>query len=220
VVQGILTALQTILGCACLYTLSASVLDVASMASIASEPLRAASTRGRPPLRGSHEIGHYQVIVERDLFAASALPDAAAEPTPAAPATATRLPLQLRGPTVMSDASRSLAVIEDTRTSETTVVATGDPIGEARVERIERERVLVSHAGRRELIVFPNERRSLGSASPGRDRSPGGARARPRSEARHTADRVRRQRPPRATASSPPPTDDLRDLPPASADPR
>jgi type II secretory pathway component PulC len=146
------------------------------------------------------ELSRYDVIARRNLFGgpSAALAPAAAQAT----AAVTTLPLRLLGTIVANPISRSLAVIADGGSNESVVVGTGDRIGDALVERIERDGVLLSRLGRLERIAFEDEKTPSAPA--------------PRPAARAAAARANRARAPgtqMAARPAPPPPSAARPAP-------
>jgi type II secretion system protein C len=95
-----------------------------------------------------------EIILKRNLFNASLL--APAVPVEEAPEDleATRLPLRLLGTAAAKPQEFSWAAVEDEDEQRTAVVQVGDPIQTARVERIERRRIVLSENGvLRELVL-------------------------------------------------------------------
>jgi type II secretion system protein C len=189
-----LTVVQTLLGIACLY-LMVSCAGSLLPASPDLEELDLAPPPEAPRI-AHRDPERYRIIGERNLFHAASLGAtmalAAAEET----LLETRLPLALRGTVVSPLREHSLAVIEHGPQSETIVVREGDWIGEARIEHVERKRVVLSNRGQRELIMFEEKSASVGSDGHATARA-----ARRTREAQELAARVNSQRPPPQTAS-------------------
>lgn len=217
-------AVRAVLGAACAYVVVSSLTGLISVPDRAPEPGAPAVPPPLPVLRAGVGLERYAVIVERNLFRTIGGMDAPIAP-PEERLPETRLPLRLRGTAVSDRAERSLAVVEDSRAGEALLVRVGERIAGARVERIERDRVILRYRGLLELITLPE------SASSGAGGSAEVAlRTRmvitddPAEEAR-AAERVRRLRPrPRAAVRDlgrgPAETDDdAIDSPPASPAP-
>jgi general secretion pathway protein C len=134
-------------------------------------------------VRASREWADREIILKRNLFNASLLaPAVPVEEEPPEELEATRLPLRLIGTAAATPADLSWAAVEDEQERRTVVVRVGDPIQTARVERIERRRIVLSEKGElRELVLDEDESaappRGLGRARMARR----GPRARPRS---------------------------------------
>ncbi len=188
-----LTVVQTLLGIACLYLMGscASAL-VPSSPELEELPLAPAPEAAQV---AKHDPQRYRIIGERNLFHAAGLGTVVALAPSEETLIETRLPLQLRGTVVSPLREHSLAVIEHGAQAETIVVREGDWVGEARIEHVERKRVVLSNRGQREQIMF--EEKSANGGSDGRAT----ARASRRTHAaKELAARVNSQRPPPQTA--------------------
>ena len=97
--------------------------------------------------------GDCSAIAERNIFASGKVSAVSEEPSKTGPAPAVKTQLQLRllG-TVAGDAEVARAVIEDMTTKVQDLYKTGDIVQGARVERIERNRVILMHGTRREIL--------------------------------------------------------------------
>ena len=131
-----------------------------------------------------------QAIIDRNLFQVSTLlpaaPVAAEEPSPDEELQATRLPLKLLGTAASGSAQQSWAAVEDQQNHKQIVVRTQDRLlDQATVVRIERRRIVLENAGKREELALDEDQ------TPG----PGGPRL------------VR----PISAAAPPPATEDLRE---------
>ncbi|MDH5567258.1 MAG: hypothetical protein OEY15_11390 [Myxococcales bacterium] len=107
-----------------------------------------------PPAPAKRSWAERQVILTRNLFKSST--EAPLEPLiPVENLERTRLPLTLLGTVAAENPQLAWAAIEDRDKRETLVVSVGDSVGSsARVQRIERRRVILLENGSpRELIV-------------------------------------------------------------------
>jgi type II secretion system protein C len=128
--------------------------------------------------------GRYASIVRRNLFnSRSFQPAALAEATePEEDLEESKLRVKLIGTAAAQPEALSVAAVLDESTNERLVVRKGDILAGARVERIERKRIVVNNRGKREAISLDED----GSASPPKP-APPRARARPRARGRTTA---------------------------------
>lgn len=100
------------------------------------------------------------VILERNLFGAQLAGDSQVQDVEQEVAlTATKLPLRLLGTAAASNDARSRAAIEDEKTRKHMVVAVGDRLSDAGLDRvkvtaIERTRIVLDNAGRPEELVL------------------------------------------------------------------
>jgi len=95
-----------------------------------------------------------EIILQRNIFgsASSDATDAAVQKPPAQePVAKTKLQLRLLG-TVAGDADVACAVIEDTNTRIQDLYKLGDIVQEARIERIERNRVILARGNYKEVL--------------------------------------------------------------------
>lgn len=111
--------------------------------------------------RSGRDWTERKVILDRNLFQVSTLqPSAPAEPEPTddEELEATRLPLELLGTVAASDPKAAWAAVEDTSRRERIVVRPQDKLLDtATVVRIERRRIVLENAGRREELVLDEE---------------------------------------------------------------
>ena len=103
-----------------------------------------------------------EAILTRNLFQVSTLlPEGPLEPAPGdedEDLEATRLPLKLLGTVASSDPRASWAAVEDTTRRERRVVRTQDRLlDKATVVRIERRRIVLENAGKREELALDEE---------------------------------------------------------------
>lgn len=103
-----------------------------------------------------------KVILDRNLFQVSTLqPEEPAAPEPAAEdeeLEATRLPLKLLGTVAASDPRAAWAAVEETTRRERIVVRPQDRLlDKATVVRIERRRIVIENAGKREELALDDE---------------------------------------------------------------
>ncbi|MBW2501234.1 MAG: hypothetical protein JRF61_28460 [Deltaproteobacteria bacterium] len=137
---------------------------------IGAEALEPVDVTAPPPARiedaGPQHAAAPSMILERNLFGAQLAGDVQVEEEPTQveePLTETKLPLRLLGTAAASEVERSRAAIEDEKTRKHMVVAVGDRLeghSRVRVEAIERTRVILENAGRREeLLLFEGEPR-------------------------------------------------------------
>jgi type II secretory pathway component PulC len=188
-----LTVVQTLLGIACLY-LMVSCAGALVPSSPDFEELALAPPPEAPPV-AARDPERYRIIGERNLFHAAGLDTVVALAPAKETLLETRLPLKLRGTVVSPLREHSLAVIEHGAQAETIVVREGDWVGEARIEHVERKRVVLRNRGQRELIMF--EEKSATGGSDGRATARATRRTR---AAKELAARVNSQRPPAPTA--------------------
>ncbi|NCF43317.1 MAG: hypothetical protein GWP70_00650 [Proteobacteria bacterium] len=104
-----------------------------------------ASVNKRPPAPA------LQALLDQDLFGRSS---ASANTPSATPATPTRLPLTLEAVFVSSDPEQSTAIISE-RGKPGKLYGAGDSVpGNARLSKVEAERVILTRAGVREALAF------------------------------------------------------------------
>ena len=130
-------------------------------------PTPAPQALAAPPAgREARALEDYEVIPRRALFAPF---DAPYDPTgiDAHAIEETGLPLRLLGTIVAADPLASIAILEDSA-GRSRVVRVGDRVGDARVEHIEREWVVVSERGRIRRISFDRNRALRARAEPRR----------------------------------------------------
>jgi type II secretion system protein C len=222
-----LTAAQAILGSACAVALVSLLASLLAIVDPPPSPGGAVEVSSWPPpgqVAANAGPGQYAIIVERNLFEAPRGVDIPLAPASQLRLPETGLPLLLRGTAVARPVERSLAVIEDQRQSDVVIVRVGTSIAGARVERIERTRVIVRYRGRREQLLLPGaEVSGVASARPAAAESTTPI-AGDRGEEARAADRVRGLRP-RARAAArgsrpdrQAPQDTALDSPPASPD--
>ncbi len=133
-----------------------------------------------PEVSMGRDWSQREVILTRNLFQVSTLlPEVPLAPEPGdedEELEATRLPLKLLGTVASSDPRTSWAAVEDTTRRERQVVRAQDRLlDQATVVRIERRRIVLENAGKREELALDAEGASL--AQPLRTAAP--ARARP-----------------------------------------
>jgi general secretion pathway protein C len=114
--------------------------------------------------RAGRDWSERKAILDRNLFQVSTLqPEAPAAPEPAAEdeeLEATRLPLKLLGTVAASDPRASWAAVEETTRRERIVVRPQDRLlDKATVVRIERRRIVLENAGKREELALDEEGR-------------------------------------------------------------
>jgi type II secretory pathway component PulC len=141
---------------------SADFVSVVRRPSPAAKELPAAV----PAERRMRSLDEYEVIPRRALFAPL---DAPYDPTgvDADAIAETSLHLRLLGTIVAGDPRASLAILEDS-TGRSRVMRIGGRIGDARIEHIEREWVVVSERGRIRRISFDRTRALRARAEPER----------------------------------------------------
>jgi len=114
-------------------------------------------------------------IVKRDMFASAKAPARAAKPTAqrdqAGPLKRTTLQLRLLG-TIAGDADIARAVIEDTPSKVQDLYKVGDTVQGARIESIERTRVVLAHGGGREVLELYLATSGAGAKKGGRPDRP------------------------------------------------
>lgn len=120
-----------------------------------------------PAPREVRALDDYEVIPRRALFAPL---DAPYDPSgiDADAIEETALQLRLLGTIVAADPLASLAILED-GTGKSRVLRVGDRFGDARIEHIDREWVVVSERGRIRRISFDRNRALRARAGPARD---------------------------------------------------
>lgn len=142
-----------------------------------SGPPASAAPAPAPVALAGRDWSQREVILTRNLFQVSTLLPAG--PAVAEPAVeeedleATRLPLKLLGTVASSDPRAAWAAIEDTTKRERRVVRAQDRLlDKATVVRIERRRIVLDNAGKREELALDEEDSTLGrplrSAAPAR----------------------------------------------------
>ena len=140
-----------------------------------SGPLPAGPLAAGPAAVAGRDWSQRQTILDRNLFQVSTLlPDAPPEPEPALEdqdLEATRLPLKLLGTIASSDPRGGWAAVEDTTKRERLLVRPQDRLlDKATVVRIERRRIVLENAGKREELALDEEDsptgRSLRAAAP------------------------------------------------------
>ena len=123
-----------------------------------------APARAAPPSVAGRDWSERKVILDRNLFQVSTLqPEAPAAPEPAAEdeeLEATRLPLKLLGTVAASDPRAAWAAVEETSRRERLVVRPQDKLlDKATVVRIERRRIVIENAGKREELALDEDGR-------------------------------------------------------------
>lgn len=134
---------------------------------LAAIPGGALPAAAAPPPAG-RDWSDRKTILDRNLFQVSTLlPD---EPVEAAPISedeelaATRLPLKLLGTVASSDPKAAWAAVEETSKRERLVVRPQDKLlDKATVVRIERRRIVLENAGKREELVLDEEPAATGA---------------------------------------------------------
>ncbi|MAG31074.1 MAG: hypothetical protein CL908_09320, partial [Deltaproteobacteria bacterium] len=120
-------------------------------------------------------------ILERNLFGTQLAGEVqiAEDIVDTGPVVETKLPLRLLGTAAATEETRSRAAIEDEKTRKHMVVAVGDRLeghARVRVSAIERTRVLLDNAGKREQLALhedqPQRRPSLKRSSRRANRTP------------------------------------------------
>ncbi len=119
-----------------------------------------------PEISMGRDWSQREVILTRNLFQVSTLlPEGPLAPEPGAEdeeLEATRLPLKLLGTVASSDPRASWAAVEDTTRRERQVVRAQDRLlDQATVVRIERRRIVLENAGKREELALDAEGASL-----------------------------------------------------------
>jgi general secretion pathway protein C len=95
-----------------------------------------------------------KVILDRNLFNSSILAPPAPPPVEEEELEATKLPLNLLGTVAAEDPQLARATVEDLEDHKTLVLAVNDSVKSARVQRIERRRVVLLENGKlRELAL-------------------------------------------------------------------
>lgn len=120
-------------------------------------------------LPAARDWSERQTILDRNLFQVSTLlPEESAAPEPSAEdeeLEATRLPLKLLGTVASSNPEAAWAAVEDTTKRERLLVRPDDRLlDKARVIRIERRRIVLENAGRREELALDEEDSPMGQA--------------------------------------------------------
>lgn len=140
-----------------------------------------ATLASAPPALAKRDWSEREVILTRNLFQVSTLlPEGLGLPDPGdedEELEATRLPLKLLGTVAATDPAASWAAVEDTTKRERLVVRAEDPLlGQATVVRIERRRIVIENAGKREELALDEEgtplSQPLRAAAPARSASP------------------------------------------------
>ncbi len=119
-----------------------------------------------PAAPAGRDWSQREVILTRNLFQVSTLlPEGPPMPEPGdadEELEATRLPLKLLGTVASSDPRASWAAVEDTTRRERQVVRTQDRLlDKATVVRIERRRIVLENAGKREELALDEEGSAL-----------------------------------------------------------
>ena len=171
----ILTA-NTALGVLCVFLLAGIITDILDEVvlapDVASVGPSAASAAASPRDRADR-----QIILTRNLFNVSTL-----SPTPGPDLDEeyekTKLPLRLLGTAAAEDKALSWAAIEDLETKQHLVVRIDSEIkGGARVLKIERRRIVLQNAGRREELALEGDQVAAASPRPAQRGPRPGARA-------------------------------------------
>jgi general secretion pathway protein C len=148
---------------AVLFVLSCSVVanvvnQVGGAALIPTEPPRIAAPATTAP--AGREWSERAAILDRNLFGAQVVTAAIVEKVPEEDLQETGLPLKLLGTIASEDQIVSSAAIENTSNRKHEVVKVGDRLeshSEVTVARIERGRVILDNAGRREELKLSEE---------------------------------------------------------------
>jgi general secretion pathway protein C len=113
-------------------------------------------------------LNYYSPILERDLFKTQKAPQTpvAKENVALENLEETSLKLKLWG-TVSGDPERAYAVIEDTQKREQNLFRVGDSIQSAQVKMILREKVVLTVAGKDEVLAMEKVEQGPGSGRPG-----------------------------------------------------
>ena len=132
------------------------------------------------------------VIIQRNLFNASTLlPKAQVNQEPEEDLPDTKLPLKLLGTVASSDPSISWAAVEDLDERKHLSVKIGDILKqEAKVERIERRRIVLSNRGKKEELTL-DESQQVASRRPPARRPPTRSASRS-TRSQNLSDRVKR----------------------------
>lgn len=155
-----------------------SFLAAQILASVAGEVLvpESAQVAAAPPLgpESSRSWSDRQVILDRNLFNASTLAPQAELPDEDERYEETKLPLDLLGTVAAGQPELAWAAVLDRETREHQVVRVGDRLKErAEVLRIDRRRIVLENAGRREELSLTED----GAAQPSRASRPAPRRA-------------------------------------------
>lgn len=164
-----LNALLVVLCCWLVARIGLVLLDAALVAT----PVVATGGASPAPAKsaGPTRLGtDRQVILQRNLFNVSTVVDVPPPVAEEEDLEATKLPVRLLGTAASGDAARSWAAIEDLETRRHAVVKVNDPLkGTAKVLRIERRRIVLENAGRREELALDEEQTAgAGGTSGGR----------------------------------------------------
>lgn len=150
-------ALNAALAVSCCFVVARIVTEIGAEAL---EPLALEAPRPRrSPEEAQQSLAAMPaLILERNFFGAQLAGEVqVAEIEIQEPLTATKLPLRLLGTAAATDLRRSRAAIEDEKTRDHMVVGVGDRLeghSRVRVEAIERTRVILDNAGRREELAL------------------------------------------------------------------
>jgi len=151
-------AINAVLFVFCCYLLANAANEV--FAALLTPSLEAATAAPKPPAVARQSFRDRQAILDRNLFNASLLaPPKAPEPEPELEDLAeTTLPLRLLGTAAAQPAEFSWAAVEDETDRRTVVVRIDDELHNAKVERIERRRIVLREGGAlRELTLDEEE---------------------------------------------------------------
>jgi general secretion pathway protein C len=146
-----------------LFVLSCSVVanvvnQVGGAALIPNDPPRIAAPATVAPT--GREWSEHAAILDRNLFGAQVVTEAIIEEVPEEDLQETGLPLRLLGTIASADQVVASAAIENTSNRKHEVVKVGDRLkshSEVTVARIERGRVILDNAGRREELKLSDE---------------------------------------------------------------
>jgi general secretion pathway protein C len=164
--KNLIGALNLLLVILCAYVAAQVVHNIR-------RPLPAAVAGGRPvptvanPVAPPRTFKAYQPILERNLFKSTLREEPKAEEE--APEEIEESPIQARlvATIVSADENKSTATIEDLSTRETGIYHTNDPLmEEAKVVRIERERVVVLRRGKHEKLSLYDEEGEVSGGTP------------------------------------------------------
>lgn len=145
-----------VLCCWLIAQIALSLLDATLL--VAPDELAApAATASATP--GPTRLGtNREIVLQRNLFNVSTV---VGTPTPVVEEEdleATKLPVRLLGTAASGDPKRSWAAVEDLETRRHLVVRVHDPLkATAKVLRIERRRIVLENAGRREELALGDE---------------------------------------------------------------
>ena len=162
-----------LLGASC-YLVADVVTEVGALAL---EPAAIQPAATRPPSTGQSVAVAPSVILERNLFGAQLAGESQVIPVSEqnVPLEATKLPLRLLGTAASSNEARSRAAVEDEKSRKHLVLAVGDRLTEAglnrvKVSAIQRTRIILDNAGKPEELALyeddPNARRPAPRQSP------------------------------------------------------